>query len=291
MGPQSEKSLRLATYASVATALILILAKLLAWLWTDSVSLLASLVDSLMDSLASVINLLAVRYSLTPADNEHRYGHGKAEPLAGLVQVGFIVSSALFLMVQAVERFNNPVKPEFMAVGIGVMLFATAVTIGLVIFQRQVIRQTDSTAIRADSLHYTADILTNISVIIALFLSIFGWLHADAFVAMGIAIFVFYSAIQIGYDSFQQLMDRELPDEQKEQILKIAKEHPHILGVHEFKSRRSGQHVFIQMHLELDGELSLYAAHQLSDQVEKAIAHSFPNAEIIIHKDPVFKAQ
>ena len=281
-----SRLLRLATYASVATAGILIAGKLVAWLMTGSVSVLASLVDSMMDVAASLINLFAVRYSLMPADKEHRFGHGKAESLAGLAQATFIAGSAVFLMLHAFDRLLHPRPLEDLAVGIGIMVFAIASTLVLLGIQRHVIRETGSTAIRADSLHYLTDLLTNASIIIALLLAGFGWQGADSVFAMGIVLYILYSAWHIGHDAFQLLMDRELPDELREQIRRAALGHAQVRGIHDLRTRRSGQDLFIQMHMELDDDLSLLDAHAIADAVDLEIRKIYPEADIIIHKDP-----
>jgi len=281
-----SRLLRLATYASVATAGILIAGKLVAWLMTGSVSVLASLVDSMMDVAASLINLFAVRYSLMPADKEHRFGHGKAESLAGLAQATFIAGSAVFLMLHAFDRLLHPRPLEDLAVGIGIMVFAIASTLVLLGIQRHVIRETGSTAIRADSLHYLTDLLTNASIIIALLLAGFGWQGADSVFAMGIVLYILYSAWHIGHDAFQLLMDRELPDEQREQIRRAALAHAQVRGIHDLRTRRSGQDLFIQMHMELDDDLSLLDAHAIADAVDLEIRKRYPDADIIFHKDP-----
>lgn len=281
-----SRLLRLATYASVATAGILIAGKLVAWLMTGSVSVLASLVDSMMDVAASLINLFAVRYSLMPADKEHRFGHGKAESLAGLAQATFIAGSAVFLMLHAFDRLLHPRPLEDVAVGIGIMVFAIVSTLVLLAIQRHVIRETGSTAIRADSLHYLTDLLTNASIIIALLLAGFGWQGADSVFAMGIVLYILYSAWHIGHDAFQLLMDRELPDEQREQIRRAALAHAQVRGIHDLRTRRSGQDLFIQMHMELDDDLSLLDAHAIADAVDLEIRKRYPEADIIIHKDP-----
>jgi ferrous-iron efflux pump FieF len=278
--------LRVATHASVATAGILITGKLVAWLMTGSVSVLASLVDSMMDAAASVINLFAVRYSLMPADREHRFGHGKAESLAGLAQATFIGGSAVFLILQAVDRLLHPRSLEEVGIGVAVMLFAILATAALLILQRHVIRVTGSTAIRADALHYTTDVLTNASIIAALLLSVFGWQGVDALFGLGIAGYILYSAWQIGHEAFQLLMDRELPDEERERIRSVALAHQRVRGVHDLRTRRSGQDIFIQLHLELDDELSLFSAHAIADEVEDRIREILPEADILIHKDP-----
>lgn len=282
----NHQKLKMATYASTSTACILIAVKLAAWLLTGSISILASLIDSLMDSLASIINLLAVRYSLTPADGDHRFGHGKAEPLAGLAQAGFICGSAVFLIFHAIDRLRYPTPLRDIDIGIAVMVFATLATAALLAYQYHVIKHTQSTAIRADALHYATDMLTNISIILALILATFGWDWADTVFAIGIAIYIFYSAINIGNEAFQQLMDHELDDGIKKQILQLALENPDVQGVHDFRTRQSGQSKFIQLHLELDDKLLLIQSHAIADAVEQAICELIPGAEVIVHQDP-----
>jgi ferrous-iron efflux pump FieF len=278
--------LRLATHASVATATLLITGKLVAWVMTGSVSVLASLVDSMMDVAASLINLFAVRYSLVPADSEHRFGHGKAESLAGLAQTTFIAGSAVFLILQAVDRLLHPRPLEDVGIGVGVMVFAILATLALLILQHHVIRVTGSTAIRADALHYKTDVLTNASIIIALLLSGYGWQGIDALFALGIAAYILYSAWRIGQEAFQLLMDRELPDDQRERIRRVILANDRVRGVHDLRTRRSGHDIFIQMHLELDDELSLFVAHEIADEVEASIREIHPQADVLIHKDP-----
>jgi len=279
--------LRLATRASVITAVVLILAKLAAWLVTGSVSILASLVDSVMDSLASLINLFAVRYSLQPADAEHRFGHGKAEPLAALAQAAFISGSAIFLILHAIDRLRYPHPMEAVGVGVLVMGFSILVTLGLLAIQRYVIRKTGSTAIRADALHYASDLLTNASIILALYFASRGWNWADPVFAVVVAIYLFISAVRIGYTALQQLMDRELPDKIQHRILAAASKVPGVIGVHDLRTRQSGQTRFVQLHLELDAGLPLGEAHAIADTVDGRIKAILPDAEIIIHQDPV----
>jgi ferrous-iron efflux pump FieF len=278
--------LRLASIASVITAGILIVAKLIAWYLTGSVSLLASLVDSVMDSIASLINLFAIRYSLQPADEQHRFGHGKAEPLAGLAQAAFIAGSAIFLIFHAIDRLRFAREIEQVGIGVGVMVLAIVLTIVLLAIQRYVIQKTNSTAIRADSLHYVTDLLTNLSILVALYLASLGWTWADPVFAIAVAIYIFYSAFVIGHEAFQQLMDRELPDEILEQIQAIAMRHPEVTGTHETRTRQSGQIKFVQMHLELDENMSLKRAHEIADIVEREIMAFLPDAEVMIHQDP-----
>jgi ferrous-iron efflux pump FieF len=279
--------LRLATGASVTVAGVLIVGKLAAWLATGSVTVLASLVDSLMDAVASLINLIAVRYSLQPADDDHRFGHGKAEALAGLGQATFIAGSALFLLLEAVNRLVNPAPLEAVTAGIGVMAFAVVATLVLLGIQRHVIRLTASTAIKADSLHYATDLATNLTTILALVLASLGWDGADPLFALAIAIYIFYSAFGIGRDAVGLLMDKELPDDVRVRIRELAFSRPEVLGIHDVRTRQAGHQYFVQLHLELDDELPLRRAHAVADAVENAITSAFPGAEVIVHQDPV----
>lgn len=283
---QAGRLLRLATYASVATATVLIIVKLAAALMTGSVSVLASLVDSMMDVAASLINLLAVHYSLQPPDRDHRFGHGKAEPLAGLAQAAFIAGSALFLILHAVDRLLHPQIIKDAAVGMAVLLFAIVATMALLAFQHHVIRRTESTAIRADALHYATDLLTNSATVLALGLAMLGWPMMDPIFAIGIALYILYSAGHIAYEAVQLLMDHELPPEVHARIKEIVSGHSQVCGLHEMRTRRSGQTYFIQLHLMLDDAMPLVEAHRVADEVEAAIMAAYPNADVLIHQDP-----
>jgi len=282
----NERLLKLTSAASVATALLLITAKGIAWLISDSVSLLASLIDSVMDSAASAINLVAIRYALAPADEEHRFGHGKAEALAGLGQAAFIAGSALFLTLNAVERLVNPLELKATSVGIAVMAFSILCTAGLVALQRYTIRRTQSTAIRADSLHYVGDLLVNASIIVALLLVGAGYGWADGWFAIAIAAYILHSAWGIGRESFHHIIDREVGTEVRKEILDIARGHEGVLGVHDLRTRQSGQHMFVQLHIEMPQDLPLWNAHGIADGVERAIRTRYPKSDVIVHQDP-----
>ncbi|MDA0304687.1 MAG: cation diffusion facilitator family transporter [Proteobacteria bacterium] len=284
---KAARLMKLATYASVSVALVLIVSKFAAWLMTDAISLLSTLIDSLLDVGASVLNLIAVRHALEPADKEHRFGHGKAEALSGLAQAAFITGSAVFLLLQAGERLYHPRQIENTDVGFGVMMLAIVLTLGLVAFQRHVVRQTGSVAISADSAHYQMDVLVNVSVIISLLLvSRFGLSLADPLFAIAIAIYIIWGAWRIGQTALHMLMDRELDDAQRRRVMEIARINPGVKGVHDLRTRSSGNQVFIQMHLEMDGDITLMDAHVIADDVEIRIMKAFPNAEVIIHEDP-----
>jgi ferrous-iron efflux pump FieF len=291
---RSEATLlmRRATYASVATAVLLISAKAVAYVMTDAVSLLSTLLDSLLDAAASLVNLLAVRHALTPADREHRFGHGKAEPLAALGQSAFIAGSALFLLVQAGSRLVSPQPVANTVVGLAVMAISIAATLVLVLYQRAVIRRTGSLAIKADALHYASDLAVNASVVVALILTgVYGWQRADPIFAAGIGLYIMYTAWQIARSAFDMLMDRELPDGDRERIRGIALADPRVRAVHDLRTRAAGLTTFVQMHLEVDGGLTLAEAHAIADAVEANILQAFPGAEIIIHQDPAGLAE
>jgi ferrous-iron efflux pump FieF len=278
--------LKRVTYASVATAIILIIAKAIAWYMSGSIGILASLIDSLMDSFASIINLFAVRYALQPADDDHHFGHGKAEPLAGLAQASFIAGSAVFLIFNAIQRLQTPQELTNSSIGIAVMVFSIIVTIFLVLYQRHVVKITNNLAIKADSLHYLTDLLTNVSILIALYLTTQGYLWADAAFAIAIALYIFKSAIEIGKDAFAHLMDKKLDEKTEELIVKTIKEAQGTLGYHDLRTRQSGKDKFIQFHLELDDTLSLIDAHAIADGLEKKLMALIPDAEVMIHEDP-----
>ena len=267
-------------------ALTLVVLKAFAWSVSGSVSLLATLVDSALDCLASLLNLLAVHHSLSPADREHRFGHGKYEALSGLGQAVFIAGSAVFLLVEATRRLLHPVAPESWDIGVLVMLVSIGLTFALVLFQRHVVRVTDSPAIRADALHFRADLLVNASVVLALLLAAWGWPGFDALFAAAIALYILASVKQILAQSVDHLMDRELPEGKREKIKRIALDHPGVLGLHDLRSRRAGRVTFIQFHLELADELSLMEAHRIADEVEARLLGAFPGADILIHTDP-----
>jgi len=286
--PAAAQRLRVrATYASLAVAVLLIAAKFVAWVGTGSVALLSSLVDSLVDAAASLVNFFAVRHAATPADREHRFGHGKAEPLAALGQSAFLVGSAMLLMAEAIRRLVSPEPVTNPPAGIAVMLFSIAVTIGLVTYQRYVVRHTGSLAIGADELHYRGDIILNFSVIATLVIGHeFSVPLLDPLFGAAVGAWIIYSAVKIARLSLTQLMDRELPDEERARVRAIAEGHPEVAAVHDIRTRIAGPTAFIQLHIEMNGEMNLLHAHEVSDEVEMELHHAFPHAEIIIHEDP-----
>lgn len=278
----------IASYLSVAVALVLIIAKAVAWTLTDSVSILASLADSSMDALASIINLLAIRYALKPADDDHRFGHGKAEAIAAVSQAAFIVGSSLILVFHCVERIAAPehVHLSNTNAGMAVMLLSIVLTVSLVLVQRVAIKRSGSAVVRADQLHYVSDILTNLSILAALALAKYGFVQADVIIGLAVAAYICYGALRIGYPALQTLMDRELPPALVKELVATAASHPKVCGVHDIRTRQSGAIFVVQLHIEMDPATPLLTAHAISDEVEAMITARYPNTDIIIHQDP-----
>ena len=280
--------LKAASYASLTVAICLAVLKAWAWNTTDSVSLLSSLADSVLDVLASALTFWAVRFSLQPADREHRFGHGKSEGLAALVQSLVITASGLFVLSEAIRRILEPRPINAPELGIGVMVVATLVTVCLVAFQHYVGRRTGSVAITADAMHYKTDVLVNIGVAAAIVLTHWtGWSLADPLVGLAVAAYIIRGALGILSDSLDILLDREIPDRDRETIIALAREHPQVHGLHDMKTRFGGNHYIVQFHLELHPELSLWRSHEILDEVEARIQGRYPDCEIIIHPDPV----
>ena len=266
---------------------MLAIAKLAAWLVTGSVTVLSSLLDSFVDVAASAIVLVAVHHALRPPDRSHRFGHGKAEPLGALAQAGFIAGSGLFVMFQAADRLIDPEPLRTTMVGIGVMLLSIVATAALVAYQRHVVRVTGSLAVAADSLHYKGDLLINLAVIATLAAyAQTGLTWLDPLVALAIALYLLVNAVMVGRKALDLLMDRELPQGDRERIEAVVRADTRVRGLHDLRTRSSGTTTFIELHLELDGRLTLDEAHDIADAVEIALSEAFPGAAIIIHQEP-----
>lgn len=278
---------KLASRASVATALTLIVIKLAAWMYSGSASMLASLTDSFADALASIVNFIAIRYAIVPADQDHRYGHGKAEPLASLAQSAFIMGSAFLLLFHGGDRLLNPAPVNHASLGMVVSVIAIVLTFALVMLQKRALAATSSTVVEADSLHYKSDLLLNAAVLLALFLSQYGWVWADGLFAILIALFIGKQALELGYRSAQSLLDRELDADTKLKIVQALEKDPRINGFHDLRTRESGKTTFVQCHLELDGKLSLDEAHTIADAAEARVRALFDDVEVLIHQDPI----
>ncbi len=279
--------MRRAAIASVAISVGLVVIKAVAYFLTGSVSVLAALADSALDLFTSSLNLVAIRSSLTPADEEHRFGHGKAEPLAGLAQGAFIAGSAVFLVIQSAIRLFDPEPIAYPGTGLAIMIVSVAAAALLVLYQRYVVRKTRSLAISADRMHYTTDIATNLGVVVAIVLAgRFGWLRADPVIALCVAGYMVFGAWHVFRQSYDQLMDRELPDADRARIKDIVMRHAEVRSMHDLRTRAAGIDTFIQVHIELDPAMSLMRAHEVSDAVEHELCTAFPRAEVIIHQDP-----
>ena len=285
-----ERQIRLrsrATYASVAVSSILIVIKLAAWLTTGSVAILSSLIDSALDAVASIVNLFAVRQAVEPADREHRFGHGKAEPLAALGQSAFLAGGALLLVLEAVSGILHPTPIGRVDFGIGVIVVSIALDGVLVLYQRYVVARTKSSAIGADELHFRSDLVVNGGVLASLVLSRFVDAPIlDPVFAGIIGLWIIYGSIRLLMGAMTELMDHELPDEDRARIRALAEGEAEVAAVHDLRTRAAGPTAFIQLHLEMDGAMNLLRAHQISDEVEAKLRAAYPNAEIIIHQDP-----
>jgi ferrous-iron efflux pump FieF len=280
------KLMRRATYFSVAVAMIIIIIKVGAWIYTGSLSMLASLADSVLDVIASLINLFAVSYALKPADDDHRFGHGKAEDIASFAQSAFIAGSALFITIEAIHRSIGQPPLQNEATGIIAMAISTILTLFLLSYQKYVINRTNSSVIKADFLHYVTDIIANFLVIISLVSSmLMGSGIIDTILSFAIAAYILKGAWQVGKGAFDNLMDREMPDSDRDAITNCVLSHKEIKGMHDLRTRVSGMRKFIQFHIELDGDMPLKAANMVALEIEGALGKLFPNAEVIVHQD------
>ena len=276
-----------AALASIAMALILIALKSWAAWRTDSTAMLGSLADSGLDLIASLIVLLGVRIAAVPADYDHRFGHGKAEALASLVQVILISLSALFIGFRAIQRLLAGAQTSDAELGIGVSIVAMVLTFALITYQRHVVRRTGSLAIGTDRLHYASDLMLNGSVIVALVLDQFaGLAGADAVFGLLIALWLLWGAWYASSQALDQLMDKEWPEELRARFLAATKEYPELAGLHDLRTRTSGTHHFAQFHVWVPADWTVQEAHDRLDRVEERLQERFPGTEILIHVDP-----
>jgi len=273
---------------AVSTVTILIIIKLIAYIQSGSVAVLATLMDSVMDAGISVMMLLAVRLSLKPADSSHRHGHGKVEGLAALFQASVLFAGGMFLIFESLRRFISPEPVGDHALGIGVAAVAILLSFILVAVQNFTLKRAPSLAVESDRAHYTTDIAVNGSVIVALILDYYGgpaWVDPTAGVLIGL--YFLYTAQHIGRKGTDMLMDRELPQAVRERIERIVLEHEDAHGIHDLRTRMSGMVMHISFDMEIDPEMSLRDAHQVSREIENAILADYPYAEVMIHKDPM----
>ncbi len=284
---EKERLLKLATSLSVLVATALVAIKCIAWFKTGSVAMLGSLLDSVLDGAAAVLNLMFVRRALRPADQRYRFGHGKAEPIGGMFQSMIIGASAFFLIAESIRRFVEPQMPGNSRLGIIIMLVSSALVGLLVLFQRYVVRETGSMVVSADALHGFGDIMINLGVIIALIVSTrFDAPWFDPVIGIVLAGILLRGAWEIGTNALQHLMDAEFSEQDRAKIREIAISHPQVTDIHDLRTRSAGLSSFIQLHIELDGKLNLNEAHEIADDVELSIRKAFPEAEVLIHQDP-----
>jgi ferrous-iron efflux pump FieF len=276
-----------AALASVAAALFLLILKTVAALQTGSVAMLGSLADTGLDLLASFVTLFAVRFAAMPPDREHRFGHGKAEALAALAQIALISISAAAIGWRGAARLVEGQPTAHADYGIAVSLVAIVVTLGLVAYQRSVVRRTGSVAIRTDAVHYQSDLLLNLSVIAALVLDQYlGLTGADPLFGLAIAAWLIWGAWRASSHALDQLMDREWPEEKRMHFLAIASSRPQARGIHDLRTRSSGTHEFAQFHIWVDPDMTVAAAHEVMEAIESDLAREFPGCEVLIHLDP-----
>lgn len=276
-----------AALASVSMALFLLLLKTYAAWRTGSVAMLGSLADTAFDVFASLVTLYAVRLASEPADEQHRFGHGKAEALAALIQVGLIAVSASGILWRAVDRLRHGGATEDAELGIGVSLVAIAATFLLLAYQRRVIARTGSVAIRADNIHYSSDLLLNLSVIVALALDHYLRVPAaDALFGVGIALWLLWGAWNASRHAVDQLMDREWPEEKRQRFVQLANSQRGFRGIHDLRTRTSGSHDFAQFHAWVDPAMTIAEAHEIVEAAEQALETAFPGTEVLIHLDP-----
>ena len=283
---QREMWARRATTASIVIAATLIAIKAVGWFLTDSVSLLSSMIDSMLDVGTSVINFMAVRSAWRPADHDHRFGHGKAEPLAGLFQSAFMIGAAILVLAEAASRISEPQPVKFAIEGVWIMAVSVVMTVGLVLLQRKAVRMSGSLAVDADSLHYSSDIFANLAVIIALVAGFSGFNWADPLIGGLVALFLLYSAVKDGRNSVSVLMDQELPDSDSQRIIELTMKNASVIGIHRLRTRSSGVHRFAEIELIMDGGMLMRDAHTICHQVMDNIRSEYPDLDITIHPEP-----
>jgi cation diffusion facilitator family transporter len=284
----NDKNLAIrSTYASVIVVGMVITIKFFGWLKTDSVSLLASLIDSLLDGISSLVNMIALRYALQPPDEEHRFGHNKAEDLAGFSQATFFAASGVFLLGNCIKRLFMPQELAYDHLGIISMIASMILTLFLVMFQFYTLKRTSSNIIKAEFLHYSSDLLSNLAVIFSLWASsYFSNKYLDPILALLISLYIIKQSWQLLYKSFQNLMDQELGQAEKNKILSVINAHPQVLSMHDLKTRYAGSKPFIQCHLVMKADITLLEAHKIAEEIEMSLLKIFPQAEVLIHQDP-----
>ena len=275
--------------SSIMMALLLVIAKMLVWFFSNSITILASMTDSMMDLVTSVINYIAVRFAIKPPDEDHNYGHAKIEALAGLAQCAFISASAIFLLVSSINRYFNPVQLTNIDLGIYVTVLSLILTLFVVVFQTYVIKKTDSQIIAADRLHCQSDLYSNLAIIVSLLICSTGYEIADVIFALLITVYIAHGVYGIGVRSLNVLLDKKISNHLINDITSIMLATPGVLGLHEMRTRRVGNYIYIQVHMCIDRNISLEEAHAIASTAQKAVLCKYSQADILIHMDPVNK--
>jgi len=285
---KKNKLLKLTSGYTIFTNIVLIIIKTIAWFFTGALVILSSLVDSLLDLMTSSVNFFAIKYSLKPIDDEHRFGHGAIEDIACLLQSGFIGISTVFILFQSVKNLILKEKLTKDPLGIIVMLISLGLKLILIFVQRYTIKKTNSSIIKAETLNYIADIAMNLSITTSLIVIQYtNFYFIDSIMAMFVAVYIFRSAFKIGLKAFNNIMCKELSGNIKEKIIKIITDSPDIKGYHDLKTRASGSRYFVQVHLEIDKNLPLKRSHEIVKQIDNGIQNLLGDCEVIIHQDPV----
>lgn len=283
----SAKAMRMVTTVSVSFALVLLVLKAIVWWRSQSMAMLASLADTALDLVTSSVMFMAVRYAVTPADDDHRFGHGKAEALAALVQAVLTFGSGLALIISGGQHMLHPHPVGVPLEGMAVSIFAIISTFILVMLQKKVVRNTGSVAIKADHVHYIGDLWLNLSVIVALaFASYTVWHSADGFFAVAIGVYLLWGGWHTGGSALDMLMDREWSAEQSADVMRVVTAHKDVRHVHELRTRTAGLHQFAQFHIWVDPHLSVMQGHDIAHEVETDLHATFPMAEFLIHVEP-----
>ena len=284
---ENNRLMKQASYASVIVAATLIVLKGITFFLTGAVSILSSLLDSVQDMLTSLVNVIAVKHATEPADRKHRFGHGKAQALGGLIQACIIALASVGLLIESCRRFFNPMPISHMTMGIVITLFAILMTLILVRFQTFVVQKTQSLSIKADRAHYAGDVAMNIGVLISIVVSYYtGWLYVDALFGVSVSVYLGITVYHVLKESFNMLMDTEMPEDFRKQIKEIALSLPEVIVVHDLKTRQSGSIAFVQFCIHLNDTLTLRQAHDITDKIEHQIKHRFPDTSVIIHAEP-----
>ncbi|MBE8215034.1 MAG: cation diffusion facilitator family transporter [Endozoicomonadaceae bacterium] len=284
---KNDQLLKYVMQAAISVACLLIILKITIWVFSGSISILASSIDSILDLLASIINFFVLKIALKPADSDHHFGHSKAEQLAALAQASFIGGSAVYLIFFSIDRLQTNHILEYSNLAIYAIIISTIITFFLVLFQRYVYQKTQSNLVKTDEMHYKMDILINLGVLLALVLNEYGWKQADPMISIMIAAWMLFNVKSIAWRAIELLMDKALPEQQLASIKSIILKDTEVYGMHTLRTRQVGIDPVIQYHLELSSNLLLSEAYTIGSRVKKNLLQSFPTADITFHMEPV----